>query len=43
MSDYFEFDLKDDLLQYYENLESLIIHWENELVEFNEAKNLFDT
>lgn len=43
MSDYFEFDLKDDLLQYYEKLESLIIHWENELVEFKEAKNQFDT
>lgn len=39
----FKYDESDLLAQYYEILMELMIHWENEIVEFKEAKGQYDT
>lgn len=43
MGKYFAYSLSDPKAQYYEILETLIDHWEDEIVEFKEAKGQFDT
>jgi ATP-dependent DNA helicase RecG len=40
---FFEYSKADDKVEYYEILEILMERWENEIVEFKEAKSNYDT
>lgn len=40
---FFEYDKASEKIEYYEILETLMSMWENEIVEFKEAKNQYDT